>query len=177
MDELQRQTGGGLLFSSHLMKAEDPAESFLPVSLSLVVLSEKHSPHRGEVKGGCEGAGGGRDEWMSARIRRCRGFSLLQVIFLSAGDGGPLQGHTISPLCLSFPSSLARSLHLLYHESPNLSLFQQFYRLRFFFFFFLHQPKTELKNSVRNDEVFSPELVKCSFQTRFKHVIATRREC
>lgn len=50
MDELQPQTGGGLLFSSHLMKAEDPAESFLPISLSLVVLSEKHSPHRGEVE-------------------------------------------------------------------------------------------------------------------------------
>lgn len=50
MDELQRQTGGGLLFSSHLMKAEEPAESFPPFSLGLLVLSEKHSPHRGEVK-------------------------------------------------------------------------------------------------------------------------------
>lgn len=112
MDELQPQTGGGLLFSSHLMKAEDPAESFLPISLSLVVLSEKHSPHRGEVK---EAVKEQEEEETSGcrRIRRCRGFSLLQVIFLSAGDGGPLQGHTISPLCLSFPSSLARSLHLL----------------------------------------------------------------
>lgn len=75
MDELQRQKGGGLLFSSHLMKAEDPAESFLPISLSLVVLSEKHSPRRGEVKGGCEGAGGGRDEWMSAHPKVPRLFS------------------------------------------------------------------------------------------------------
>lgn len=45
---------------------------------------------------------------------------LLQVIFLSAGDGRPLQGHTISQLCLSFPSSLTPS-SLFRHLSPNLS--------------------------------------------------------
>lgn len=134
MDELQRQTGGGLLFSSHLMKAEDPAESFLPISLSLVVLSEKHSPHRGEVKEAVKEQEEGETSGCRC-IRRCRGFSLLQVIFLSAGDGGPLQGHTISPLCLSFPSSLARFISSPLPRKPQFELVPAVLPLAGYFFF------------------------------------------
>lgn len=90
--------------------------------------------------------------WRSRkRERRVDAAPLWRVIFLSAGDGGPLQGHTISPLCLSFPSSLARLPHLFYRESPNLSFLHQFAPCRC-----LDQPKTDLKNSVQNDKVFSP---------------------
>lgn len=58
MDELRWQTRARLLFYSHLMEAEDPAESFRPVWL---FLREKHRPHRGEVKEVVKEEGRGRD--------------------------------------------------------------------------------------------------------------------
>lgn len=78
---------------------------------------------------------------------------LLQVIFLSAGDGGPLQGHTISPLCLSFPSSLTHSVSTPPLPKLQFELVASVLPLASFFFFSLASDKIPNWTKVNDDHV------------------------
>lgn len=85
---------------------------------------------------GCEGAGGGRDEWM--QFLACGQFFSQQVM---------VDLYKVTPLarsvCHFLPRSPARLIpHLFYHVSPNLSLLHKFAPCRC-----LDEPKTDLRNS------------------------------